>query len=150
MGSKTDQKHLYVIRVVSFANSAREPNDRGRIFPMPCSAHGREELQWISQMAPVRHFSSPIRFKFGRLRIFRRHYGGTLSLSVVVTSIQAVQHSEGVDSTVGRPCALLSYAWRYNAIVGNIGHFDNAFDMSGLEGFPGIGPRRSLQEHLKK
>merc|ERR1740129_1904228 len=25
-----------------------------------------------------------------------------------------------------------------NAIVGNIGHFDNEIDMSGLEGFPGI------------
>merc|ERR1719213_1166132 len=25
-----------------------------------------------------------------------------------------------------------------NAIVGNIGHFDNEIDMAGLEGFPGI------------
>merc|ERR1712216_766070 len=27
---------------------------------------------------------------------------------------------------------------KHNAIVGNIGHFDNEIDMAGLEGFPGI------------
>merc|ERR1712051_861161 len=29
-------------------------------------------------------------------------------------------------------------AMKNNAIVGNIGHFDNEIDMAGLEGFPGI------------
>lgn len=29
-------------------------------------------------------------------------------------------------------------AMKNNAIVGNIGHFDNEIDMSGLENFPGI------------
>ena len=38
-------------------------------------------------------------------------------------------------------------AMKHNAIVGNIGHFDNEIDMAGLEGFPGV-ERRTVKPQV--
>jgi len=59
----------------------------------------------------------------------------------VVTMEDAVSYADiFISSTGNYDIITLKHmkAMKNNAIVGNIGHFDNEIDMAGLEGFPGI------------
>merc|ERR1712137_1414901 len=56
----------------------------------------------------------------------------------VVTMEDVVSEIDIFTSATGNYDIITLAQMKNNAIVGNIGHFDNEIDMAGLEGFPGI------------